>query len=97
VLSTVDADLTIPDGIRFAFVSVRSSASAVTVTLPLIAACPGAAILFSCPDGAANAVTITAAAGNTALTGASVSAAADNLIVLLAVPGTTDWQGHVGT
>ncbi len=98
VLGTIDAALTIPNGIRFAYVSVRSSNLPVIVTLPLIAGClGGAAIVLSCPDGAGNNVTITAAAGNTALTGASITIAGDNLIVLLATAGTTDWQGHVGT
>ncbi len=98
VLGTIDTALTIPEGIRYAFVSCRSANTAYALTLPLIAGClGGAAIVLSCPDGAANNVTVTAAAGNTVLTAATLVVSGDNLIALFATAGTTDWQGHVGT
>jgi hypothetical protein len=97
VLATANANLTIPNGVRFGFVSVRSDTAPVTVTLPLIQGSQACGLILSCPDGAANNVTINAAATNTIFTGAGATVAGDNLVVLVGVPGATDWQGHVGT
>jgi len=97
VLATANANITIPDGVRIGFVSVRSNTGVVTVTLPSIAGSQACALVLSCPDGAANNVTIAPRAGNTVLTGGSATISGDNLVVLFAAPGTTDWQGHVGT
>jgi len=98
VLATSDAALTIPDGVRFGFISCRSPATPYAVTLPLIAACLGpCALVFSIPDGAAFNVTLTAAGGDTVFGGGTLVVAGDNLVVLIGISGTTNWEGHVGT
>lgn len=97
VNAVANVAVTIPDGVRIGFLSVRSNTAPVTVTLPAIASSISCALVLSCPDGAANAVTVAARAGNTVLGGASASIAADNLVVLIGLPGTTNWEGHVGT
>ena len=90
-------NLTIPDRIMAAFVSARSNTGILTITLPLIADTRPCCIVISAPDGAANNVTVAPRGGNTVLGGASLVISADNLVVLIAAAGATNYEGHVGT
>lgn len=97
VFSTANVDFTIPDRISIAFVSVRSNTAPVTIGLPTIQGSRPMAAVLSCPDGAANNVTISPRGGNTVFGGGSATISGDNLVILIGIPGATDWEGHVGT
>ena len=97
VRGIANVDVTLPDGMLIGIISVRSDVALVTVTLPAIVSTQGCGVVLSCPDGGANNVTIATPGADTIFGGAALTVAADNLIVLIAVPGTTDWEGHVGT